>query len=91
MQATRVSIVIDLTGEEALEWTETVVAAAAAGGGEPRRPECVVCLNAAPVVKLSGCLHVCLCADCAKRMPKGKKQCPLCRAPYRTWKALLIG
>ena len=55
----------------------------------PPAPSCAVCMDAAPVVKLSGCNHVCLCPACAPRLRP--KACPLCRKAFRSHAVLIIG
>jgi hypothetical protein len=52
-------------------------------------PECAVCLDAPPVVKLSGCVHVCLCVACSKAI--FPKLCPLCRKAFKRCTTLVIG
>ena len=39
------------------------------------KTECVVCLNAVPVVALLPCGHLCACEDCGRVLPT----CPICR------------
>jgi len=43
-----------------------------------RDEECVVCLENKKTHVISPCMHMCLCADCAKPHVI-KNKCPLCR------------
>ena len=51
--------------------------AAATPGPEERK--CVICLEAEANHILMPCAHLCMCADCAKRV---KDKCPVCRRPF---------
>ena len=47
---------------------------------EIKSSDCVVCLDAIPVIFLVNCGHTCICEDCKNKLEKdGKVKCPLCR------------
>lgn len=47
--------------------------------GEDEDLECVVCMDARMSTKLLPCNHICMCADCEKKIHQ--RICPLCRTP----------
>ncbi|XP_071110963.1 mitochondrial ubiquitin ligase activator of nfkb 1-like isoform X1 [Haliotis cracherodii] len=46
--------------------------------GSDSNQQCVVCLSSRRSVIIMDCRHVCVCSNCAERLPSPKK-CPVCR------------
>jgi Zinc finger, C3HC4 type (RING finger) len=51
---------------------------------ETTQPECVVCLSGPKDTIVLPCRHLCVCKECALRVRRQTRKCPICRQEFHS-------